>query len=118
MSTETSGKAKFHADVDESTLRFSVKVKNAEGLLGVAGAHIHCGPAGSNGPVVAFLAGTIPGGLSGTVDFGGTLTAANLINPACGETIEELLDAMQAGDTYVNVHSLANPSGEVRGQIG
>jgi len=118
VSTETVGKAKFHADVDETELRFSVKVKNAEGLLGVAGAHIHCAPAGSNGPVVAFLAGSVPGGLGGTVDFGGTLTDDNVINPACGATIAELLDSMQDGDTYVNGHSLANPGGEVRGQIG
>ena len=31
--------------------------------------------------------------------------------------IAELVDSMEAGDTYVNVHSIANPGGEIRGQI-
>lgn len=95
-----------------------MKITNGNDILGVAGAHIHCAPAGANGPVVAFLAAPVPGGFDGKVDVGATLTNANIINPACGATVAELLDAMAAGDTYVNVHSPAFPGGEVRGQIG
>ncbi len=32
-------------------------------------------------------------------------------------TINDLLDEMQRGNTYVNVHTVANPGGEIRGQI-
>ena len=32
-------------------------------------------------------------------------------------SIDDLLDAMRAGNTYVNVHTAANPAGEIRGQI-
>lgn len=116
--TDTSGKANFHADRAETEIRFRLSLKNGEDLLGVAGAHIHCAAAGANGPVVAFLAAAVPGGLDGKVDIRATLTDANIVNPACGSTIAELLDSMQAGNTYVNVHSVGNPGGEVRGQIG
>jgi hypothetical protein len=29
----------------------------------------------------------------------------------------QLLALMDAGDTYINVHTAANPDGEIRGQI-
>ncbi len=116
--TDTSGKANFHANKAETEIRFRLSLKRADGVLGAAGAHIHCAPAGVNGPVVAFLAGVVPGGLDGKVDIRATLTVDNIVNPACGATVSDLLDAMQAGDTYVNVHSGPISSGVVRGQIG
>ena len=65
------------------------------------------------------LAPTCP--QSGTVT--GTITAANVIAPmtpqgiAAGE-FAELVEAMRAGVTYANVHSLPQfPGGEIRGQI-
>ena len=121
VETRTRGRAHFTVNRGLTEIRFFVKVRVKDddvGLLGFAGAHIHCAPAGENGPVVAFLAGDVPGGLIGKVEFGGTLTDDNIVNPACGVDIAELVDAMRDGDTYVNVHSLMNQSGEVRGQIG
>lgn len=118
VATDTSGKASFHANQAETEISFRLKIKNGDDILGAAGAHIHCAPAGANGPVVAFLAAAVPGGFDGNVEVGATLTDANIINPACGATVAELLDAMAAGDTYVNVHSPTFPGGEIRGQIG
>jgi hypothetical protein len=67
-------------------------------------AHIHSGIAGTNGPVIVDLvrSGTDPNRWN--VEDGGVLTA-------------EQVDALLAGQLYVNVHSAANPGGEIRGQI-
>ncbi len=117
--TRTRGKARFEVNEERTRIRYELEVaaKDDVGLLAVAGAHIHCAPRGSNGPVVAFLAGPITGGVNGKFEIEATLTDANITNPACGATIAELVDAMLAGGTYVNVHSRVRPSGETRGQI-
>jgi hypothetical protein len=67
-------------------------------------AHIHSGIAGTNGPVIVDLvrSGTDPNRWN--VEDGGVLTA-------------EQVNALLAGQLYVNVHSAANPGGEIRGQI-
>jgi hypothetical protein len=51
----------------------------------------------------------------------GTLRPADVIGPA-GQGItagqfEELVRAIRAGATYVNVHSSLYPGGEIRGQL-
>ena len=116
--TDARGDAKFDVNGAETEIEFEFEVKNGVGILGAAGGHIHCAPAGSNGPIAAFLAGeAAPGGFEGKVEMKGTFTDAHIRSTDCGDTITELVDAMLAGDTYVNVHSVANPGGEVRGQI-
>lgn len=115
--TDTSGTAKFHVDLRTGEISYKLVVTDASGLLGVAGAHIHCAPAGQNGPVSAFLAQPVPGGLDGRVVIRGTLDDGDVIPTPCGADLASLVDSMRAGDTYVNVHSIANPPGEVRGQI-
>ncbi len=115
--TNTSGEAEFEVNEDWTRIDFKLEIEDAVDILAVAGAHIHCAPEGANGPVVVFLAGAIPGGLDGDVEIEATLTAANITNPVCGTTIADLVDSMLAGFTYVNVHSMANPGGEIRGQI-
>jgi hypothetical protein len=115
VDTATTGSAKLKVRAD--TIEFTLDIRNADGILGAAGAHIHCGEAGTNGPVVAFLAAVVPGGFDGKVKLNASLTGDNIVNPACGETVAELAESMREGGTYVNVHSIANPGGEVRGQI-
>jgi hypothetical protein len=59
----------------------------------------------------------------------GTITEADLINELADMTIADLVAAIKAGNTYVNVHTNDGvgaintgpgdvPGGEVRGQIG
>ena len=115
VQTDTSGEAKFITHDD--AIDFELEIDDAVDILGAAGAHIHCAPVGENGPVVVFLAGVVPGGLDGTIELKATLTEANIVDTACGETIAELIESMRDGNTYVNVHSIANQAGEVRGQI-
>jgi hypothetical protein len=95
------------------------------GLTGAAGqAHIHLGMPAIAGNVIAFLCGgggqdPCPG-MEGTVT--GSIEAADVIGPADqgiapGE-FDELVAAMFFGATYANVHTVAFPNGEIRGQIG
>lgn len=72
------------------------------GLSGPAtGAHFH-GPAlaGQNAGVVVPMAGSLASPISGAA----TLTAAQAAD-------------LQAGKWYVNLHTAANPNGEIRGQV-
>jgi len=115
--TATSGHAILHADRSGTQIRFSLDVRDADRALGAAGAHLHCAPAGQNGPVVAFLAGSFPPGYDGRFRITATLNDGSIVNPACGATIAELVESMQMGDVYINVHSTDHPSGVIRGQI-
>ena len=78
-------------------------------------AHIHVGAAGTNGPVVAFLFGPDEAGVP-AIHPTGTITAANLIGPLAGDWAG-FAAALAAGNLYVNVHTVDNPTGVVRAQI-
>jgi hypothetical protein len=104
----------------DGSLDFFANLANpdAKELLGVAGAHIHCGPIDGEGPVVAFLAQPITGGDTALqVGFNGFIDITGIVDDTCGATIDLLYESIAAGGTYVNVHSTENPGGEVRGQI-
>ena len=117
VETDTSGTAILHVDQNLSEIRLKLNVRSGEAALGAAGAHFHCAPAGANGPVVAFIAGSFPPGYDGAFELRATLTDASIINPACGATIMELVGSMLDGNVYLNVHSTAHPGGVIRGQV-
>jgi hypothetical protein len=81
------------------------------GLTGpVAASHIHFGDSSVSGPVIIPLK-------PGRSPMIGTLYAANL-TPAGGiDTFAEAVAAIKAGNTYVNLHTAAHGSGEVRAQL-
>ena len=109
------GNALFTLSDDGTQLSFKLIVAN---IVNVTASHIHLGAAGQNGPVVALLyqAGA-PDGRSDGILAQGTITAANLAGPLAGQPLSALIAAIEAGDTYVNVHTVTNPAGEIRGQI-
>ena len=103
------------ADGDIPALSYQLKVFNLEGVVQ---AHIHHGSPDENGPVVAFLLGPQdPGGLENGTIAQGTIEEADLIGPLTGD-MPAFVEALRAGELYVNVHTAANPSGELRGQLG
>lgn len=67
-------------------------------------AHIHTGAAGASGAVAVAL----------TVDN----TAGTATIPAATQLTQTQYDDLRMGKLYFNVHSTANPTGEIRGQIG
>lgn len=82
---------------DDGTVSGSVTTK---GMPGTA-AHIHLAAAGQNGPVIVPF----------TKD-GDTYKAS-----AGAKLNADQMKAFKAGDLYFNVHSAANPGGEIRGQL-
>lgn len=123
VNTETVGKVEIRFNADETKAEFELEVRKG---VRVTQAHIHCAPKGVNGPVVVFLAGFHNRGwdVDGSWVENTTVTDANVMPPpsasACPHVIANLRDLVQAirmGDTYVNVHTVANPGGEVRGQL-
>ncbi|HEY1410472.1 MAG TPA: CHRD domain-containing protein [Promineifilum sp.] len=129
----TNGTGMFRATVNADGTLIDYELSYS-GLSNTVAAHIHLGQKGVNGGVSAFLCG---GGdkpacpaMEGTVT--GTIDAADVIGPngqgIAPTQIRELVAAMNAGVTYVNVHTNdgvdpANtgpgdfPGGEIRGQL-
>ncbi|HEV8661532.1 MAG TPA: CHRD domain-containing protein [Candidatus Methylomirabilis sp.] len=118
----STGSGEFTATIREDAVDFELSYEGLEGATTLA-AHIHLGQADVNGGVSVFFCGG--GGRpactpdSGT--FSGTFTAADVIGPtgqgiAAGE-LAELIAAIRAGKTYVNVHTDKHPGGEIRGQV-
>ena len=90
---------------------------NATGLDKVSMSHIHGGKTGENGDPIAMLqimqsSGPINGTLAQ-----GNITSSDLMGSLAGKSVSDLVSTMQSGEAYVNVHTEANPNGEIRGQI-
>jgi len=98
--------AKGIANIKISPTLDTVKIEVVfDGLTSTpTGAHIHTGAVGVNGPVFLNL---IPG-LSGN-RINGLFTGTNI--PAT--FIQNLI----VGNFYINLHTAANPNGEIRGQV-
>jgi hypothetical protein len=107
-----SGAATFEL-LNGATVRYTVTVT---GITGATMAHIHTGVADSAGPIaVTLFSSTTPtGALTGTLS-SGSFTSSSIQLP--GISLDSLLSLMRLGRTYVNVHTVLNPSGEIRAQI-
>jgi hypothetical protein len=93
-------------------------VVNVKDIDKVTQAHIHSGKAGENGPVVVWLfnATTPTGPMSGMLSQG-NFTSSELVGPLKGKQMSDLVKLINDGQAYVNVHTKANPMGEIRGQL-
>jgi hypothetical protein len=119
----SNGRGSFSVSVDDRTSSIRYRLTYS-GLTNVTVAHIHLGARAIAGSVAVFLCGgdgkpTCPPN-GGTVT--GTITADNVrAIPTQGlpaNDFADLLRAVRAGATYANVHTVAFPAGEIRGQIG
>ena len=128
--TDASGGAMFVFNATGSELlRFRITVENLD-LDGnqtgdvnddVTAAHIHLASSGVNGPIVVgfispktvdnFQSDPVAGVTSGII------TSDSLINDLAGQELSALITEIISGNTYVNIHTVGNPGGEIRGQI-
>lgn len=143
----TTGTSTLRAKVDRraQTIQYELSYQDLKG--DILQAHIHFGQPATNGDIVLFLCTNLgntpptatpaplcPGTQEGTVT--GVLRATDivavpfpfaplpglpLIQPANQllpfANFDELVAALDAGATYTVVHTQAQPSGEVRGQV-
>ena len=125
----TSGGGSFTARIsnDASRIDWELSYSDLEGA--VQQAHIHFGQKAVTGPISVFLCTNLGNGPAGTQPcpappaiISGSIAAADVTNLAnergisAGE-LDELVAAIRAGVTYVNVHSTRWPGGEIRSQI-
>lgn len=92
---------------------FSINVRN---ISAATAAHIHAGGEDVAGPVMVtlFSGPTTGNGFTGLLSSGEISRATSFTAPY---TLDSVLTRMRNGTAYVNVHTTANPSGEIRGQI-
>lgn len=127
VSTGAGGRFRARIAKDESSIDFELTYEGIEGG-NVTASHIHLGQRGANGGVSAFLCGgggrplcpTPSTTLSGPVT--GTIVATDVVGPGGAQQVpfgalNELIFAIRAGVTYVNVHSQTSPGGEIRGMV-
>jgi len=103
--TTATGTGAFSLNAAKTELTFDITVTGLSGAI--TAAHFHNAAAGSNGGVVRTL----------TAHFTGN-TATGTWKSIDGEPLTALLVAeLEAGRIYLNVHTVANPGGEIRGQV-
>jgi CHRD domain len=110
LDVEGTGEATVTISDDGQTVSWDVTYS---GLTGAPGAgHIHVGAAGANGPVMIPFAEVTETGTSGEFAAADYETGDGL--PADWDGV---LAAIRDGNAYVNIHTEANPGGEIRGQL-
>lgn len=115
VETVGTGITEFNLSSDGSSIGYQLNVTE---MSGITAAHIHSGNVGENGPVIVTLfSSDTPTGQTNGVLSEGTISSSDLEGPMEGRDISDLVSAMSNGVTYVNVHTEANPDGEIRGQI-
>ncbi len=131
----TVGNGEFRARIsnDQTQIQWELSYEDLESA--VQQAHIHFGQKDVNGGITVFLCTNLGNGPAGIqacppspATISGTIMAAD-VSPAIPATlaarnqglntgeIDELIKAIRAGQTYVNVHTTDRPGGEIRSQI-
>lgn len=130
--TRAKGEATFVVSHDGQSVHYTLTVSQIDNPFM---AHIHMAAAGVNGPIVQWLfpsTAVAPGptgigqtsGLLATGEF----TSSTFVGPLAGKTMADLLNAIRAGNAYVNVHTSSGvagdtphagnfPGGEIRAQL-
>jgi hypothetical protein len=115
VDTSATGTVSFTVDATGTRVHFVLEVSN---ITDAVAARLHVGRAGANGQGLLILfpgptkAGTFTGVLAE-----GNFSASALIGSLAGKTVADLVALFESGRAYVNVGTVKNPKGEIRGQI-
>lgn len=124
----TTGTGVFRAQINEERQEISYQLSYMSLEGNVTQAHIHFGGKAQSGGISVFLCSNLGNGPAGTqacpaapATISGTIGPADVIG-LTGQGIgagqfAELIKAIRADATYVNVHSTLHPGGEIRGQL-
>ena len=122
ISSTGTGDLRLRVDENNQLVEYELSYENLEGTTTTA-AHIHLGQKSVNGGVIVFFCGGggKPPCTPTSGSFTGTFAAADVLGPAAqgiaaGE-LEEVVQALRAGQVYANVHTNKHPGGEIRGQV-
>jgi hypothetical protein len=85
-------------------------------LEDITAAHIHCAPAGLNGPVGLTLYSDGPTSQNGIL-VNDTFDAPDVDNACEWTDLADVVQAILDGNAYVNVHTEESPAGAIRGQL-
>jgi len=126
LSTPASGS--FDAEISKDGNSLSYTLNYGGIATNVLFAHIHIGRPAVNGGIMVYLCtnGAPPAGVpvpptcpqgGGTVS--GTLTSADVLatGGVLANDFDAFVAALRAEAGYANVHSTANPGGQIRGQV-
>lgn len=111
VNTNSTGKADISSyNVAGDSISYSV---NSTNIKNVTAGHIHFGKPSENGPIVftLFQYDTPQNG----VLVNGVITSDKLQGPLTGKKVSDLAFAGANGMLYMNIHTLENPDGEIRG---
>ena len=128
LTVSTTGSGNFRGKINRRGMTIEYDLSYEGTPTAVQQAHIHFGGHHQSGGISVFLCTNLGNGPVGTqlcpaapAKISGTIRPADVIGPAgqgiaAGE-LAELIEAIDEGVTYVNVHTVQFPGGEIRGQI-
>jgi hypothetical protein len=90
-------------EINETTNIATVNVSWKDLTGPATSGHIHAGEVGANGPVICDLAPT-------------AVATGSVADASCTFTAAQVA-LIKSGGTYFNIHTAANPGGEIRGQL-
>ena len=114
--TKAVGEVIVNISKDESIVHYKVMVAN---IKNVVASHFHLAPAGSNGGVVVPLFANPnpqPSGPMNGIMAEGDITASDVVGVLAGD-LDGFIEAIRSGNIYINIHTMQNPGGEIRGNL-
>jgi hypothetical protein len=126
ISTDGSGRFQARVHPGQEAIAYRLRYRDLEGT--VTQSHIHFGQRAVNGGISVYLCSNLANRPMGTqacppapATIEGTIGPEDVIGPTgqgiAAREFDELVRAIEAGVTYVNVHSTLWPGGEIRAQL-